>query len=84
MPRRALRVWEHFLARIPVVKTVYGAVRDMTRLLPSGDAGRDLQSVVLWRAGGAYVLGFVTREELTEFGPGVAAAESRCTCPATR
>ena len=38
--RRALRVWEHFLARIPVVKTVYGAVRDMTRLLPSGDAHR--------------------------------------------
>ena len=65
--RRALRVWEHFLARIPVVKTVYGAVRDMTRLLPSGDAHKDLQSVVLWRLNSAYMLGFITRDELPEF-----------------
>lgn len=65
--RRALTVWEQFLGRIPVVKTVYGAIRDMTRLLPSGDAQRDLQSVVLWHAQGAYLLGFVTRDELPEF-----------------
>ena len=65
--RRALGVWEHFLARIPVVKTVYGAVRDMTRLLPSGDTHRDLQSVVLLRMSGAYMLGFITRDALPEF-----------------
>ena len=66
--RRAIRVWERFLGRIPVVKTVYSAIRDMTRLLPSGDSHGDLQSVVLWRTQGAYLLGFITREALPEFG----------------
>ena len=66
--RRAIASWEHFLARIPIVKTVYGAIRDMTRLLPSGDARSDLRSVVLWRVNDAYLLGFVTRDDLDEFG----------------
>lgn len=66
--RRTIRVWERFLGRIPVVKTVYSAIRDMTRLLPSGDSHGDLQSVVLWRTQGAYLLGFITREALPEFG----------------
>ena len=44
MVRRAISVWEEFLGRIPLVKTVYSAVRDVTRLLPSGEGRRDLQS----------------------------------------
>lgn len=64
--RRALSVWEEFLGRIPLVKTVYGAVRDVTRLLPSGEAKRDLQSVVVWHVGEARMLGFVTRDHLPE------------------
>jgi len=66
--RRILRVWERFLERIPVVKTVYGAVRDMMRLLPSADSQQDLQSVVTWPVNGGYMLGFITRNELPEFG----------------
>ena len=64
--RRAIAVWEEFLGRIPLVKTVYGAVRDVTRLLPSGENRRDLQSVVVWRVGEARFLGFVTRDDLPE------------------
>jgi uncharacterized membrane protein len=64
--RHALGVWEEFLERIPVVKTVYGAIRDMTRLLPAGGASRDLRAVVIWRVNGARVLGFVTRDDLPE------------------
>jgi uncharacterized membrane protein len=64
--RRAIAVWEEFLGRIPLVKTVYSAVRDVTRLLPSGEGRRDLQSVVVWRVGEARFLGFVTREDLPE------------------
>jgi len=64
--RRAISVWEEFLGRIPLVKTVYGAVRDVTRLLPSGENKRDLQSVVVWRVGEARMLGFVTRDDLPE------------------
>ena len=64
--RRAISVWEEFLGRIPLVKTVYSAVRDVTRLLPSGEGRRDLQSVVVWRVGEARFLGFVTRDGLPE------------------
>lgn len=64
--RRALSVWEDFLGRIPLVKTVYGAVRDVTRLLPSNENKRDLQSVVVWHVGEARMLGFVTRDHLPE------------------
>ena len=64
--RRTISVWEEFLGRIPLVKTVYSAVRDITRLLPSGEGRRDLQSVVVWRVGDARLLGFVTREGLPE------------------
>ena len=67
MVRRAITVWEEFLGRIPLVKTVYSAVRDVTRLLPSGEGRRDLQSVVVWRVGEARMLGFVTRDHLPEF-----------------
>ena len=61
--RRALSVWEEFLGRIPLVKTVYGAVRDV---LPSSENKRDLQSVVVWHVGEARMLGFVTRDHLPE------------------
>ena len=64
--RRAIAVWEEFLGRIPLVKTVYSAVRDVTRLLPSGEGRRDLQRVVVWRVGEARFLGFVTRDDLPE------------------
>ena len=66
--RRVLAVWEEYLERIPVVKTLYGAFRDISRLLPAGRQRRDLQKVVLWEVNGARVLGFVTRDELPEFG----------------
>ncbi len=65
--RRAIAYWEDVLGRIPLVKTVYGAVRDITRLLPSGQAKSDLQSVVVYRVGDARLLGFVTRDDLPEF-----------------
>jgi uncharacterized membrane protein len=64
--RQALSVWDEFLERIPLVKTVYSAFRDIARLLPSGQGKRDLQSVVIWRVGEARLLGFVTRDGLPE------------------
>ena len=64
--RRALALWEYLLSRIPVVKTVYGAFRDIMRLLPSGEGQQDLQSVVVYKMGDARMLGFVTRDDLPE------------------
>jgi uncharacterized membrane protein len=64
----ALGAWERFVERIPVVKTIYGAARDFTRLLPAGGRRRDLQRVVLARFGEARVIGFVTQDDAAELG----------------
>lgn len=66
LARRLFTLMEEQMARIPVVKTVYSAVRDITRLLPAGDKKRDLQSVVIYQIGEVRLLGFVTRDELPE------------------
>ncbi len=64
----ALAAWERFLARIPVVKTIYGATRDFVKLLPTGGKRRDFRRVVLARFGEARVIGFVTQDDASELG----------------
>lgn len=62
--RRLFRFGEALLARIPIVKTIFGALKDFARFLPAGDKRRDLKRVVLWRMGSARLIGFVTEENL--------------------
>jgi uncharacterized membrane protein len=64
--RRTIRAWEELLGRIPVVKTIYGAIRDLTNFLPSGEQRRDLRGVVVYRLNNARLVGFVTRDDLPE------------------
>jgi uncharacterized membrane protein len=66
--RRVLASWEAFLDRIPVVKTIYGAFRDFTKLLPAGGKRSDLKRVVLASFGDARIIGFVTRDDASELG----------------
>lgn len=66
LARRLFALMEEQMSRIPVVKTVYSAIRDITRLLPAGGKKRDLQSVVVYQIGEVRLLGFVTRDELPE------------------
>lgn len=66
--RRVLAAWERFLDRIPVVKTIYGAIRDFTKLLPADGKRRELSHVVLARFGDARIVGFVTRDDASELG----------------
>ena len=47
MVRRALRFGDRLFARIPVVKTIYVAIRDFMRFFPSSGQGSDLKRVVL-------------------------------------
>jgi uncharacterized membrane protein len=70
--RRLFRFGESILARIPLVKTIFGAVKDFSRFLPAGGKGRDPKRVVLWRMGSAQLIGFVTEEQINPklFGPG--------------
>src|SRR5690606_25552497 len=50
--------------RIPIVKTIFGAFKDITRFLPAGGKASDLRRVVLWRMGTAQLIGFVTEEQV--------------------
>jgi len=59
-----IRQGEELLARVPFVKTIYGAVKDFTRFLPKAGERRDLQRVVLWKVGNGHVVGFVTSESV--------------------
>jgi len=70
--RAMLRQGEALLERIPIVKTIFGAFKDITAFLPAGEKGRDLKRVVLWRMGSAQLMGFVTEEQVSRslFGPG--------------
>jgi uncharacterized membrane protein len=67
--RRVLRLSDHLFERIPVVKTFYVAIRDFMRFFPSSGKGGDLQRVVLVPFGPGKVIGFVTAESSTVFGP---------------
>ena len=63
--RRVITFGEGLILRIPVVKTVYAAVRDLTGLMKVGDSGSDLQRVVLVDVGPGKTIGFVTQENAT-------------------
>lgn len=62
--RRLFRFGEALLARIPIVKSIFGAFKDFARFLPAGEKRRDLRRVVLWRFGSAQLIGFVTEENI--------------------
>jgi uncharacterized membrane protein len=68
--RRALRVGDRLFARIPVVKTVYVAIRDFMRFFPSSGKGGDLKRVVLVPFGPGKAIGFVTSESAAALGVG--------------
>lgn len=72
--RRVIELGESLLLRVPVVKTVFAALRDLTGLMRVGDAGGDLQRVVLVDFGPGRVIGFVTQENATL--PGIGTDES--------
>lgn len=76
--QRLFRFGESLLARIPIVKTIFGALKDFTRFLPDGGKARDLRRVVIWRMNGARLVGFVTEEHIHPrlLGPNQTASHS--------
>jgi len=66
--RRALRLSDELFARIPVVKTIYVAIRDFMTFFPSAGKGSDLQRVVLVPFGPGKAIGFVTAESSAALG----------------
>jgi uncharacterized membrane protein len=68
--RRLIGFGEALLLRVPLVKTVFAALRDLTGLMRVGEAGGELQRVVLVDFGPGRVIGFVTQENATLPGLG--------------
>ncbi|MCW5572237.1 MAG: DUF502 domain-containing protein [Steroidobacteraceae bacterium] len=68
--RRSMSVVEGLVMRVPVVKTVYGALRDVTRLVNTSGRKSELERVVMVSFGPARVMGFVTQEHATLPGIG--------------
>jgi uncharacterized membrane protein len=66
--RRALRLSDELFARIPVVKTIYVAIRDFMTFFPSAGKGSDLKRVVLVPFGPGKAIGFVTAESSVALG----------------
>jgi uncharacterized membrane protein len=68
--RRLLGMGEDLLLRVPVVKTVYSAIRDMTRLVNTDKKKGDLDRVVTLDLGFGKLIGFVTQEHAKTLGIG--------------
>jgi len=68
--RRLLGFGEELLLRVPVVKTVYSAIRDMTRLVNTEKKKGDLDRVVTLDFGFGRLIGFVTQEHANTLGIG--------------
>ena len=68
--RRLLGFGEELLLRVPVVKTVYSAIRDMTRLVNTEKKKGDLDRVVTLDFGFGKLIGFVTQEHANTLGIG--------------
>jgi uncharacterized membrane protein len=70
--RRMLEYGERLVLRVPVVRTVYRALRDVTRLVNTGTAKRELERVVTVPFGPGRVIGFVTQENAGALGAAAA------------
>jgi uncharacterized membrane protein len=70
---RKIFAWtERMMYRLPVIKTVYGTLRDFTNFV-SRPQKQGAQQVVLVRLGGTdlRIMGFVTRDDLAGLPPGM-------------
>lgn len=65
---------EGLLYRIPLIRSVYGSMRDLFNLLQQAREQALHQAVVLtW--GEVRLIGFITRQELSDLPPGIGAAD---------
>lgn len=64
--RRLFQFGEDLLERIPLIKSVYGALRDFMEYFSGASQRSELQQVVLVKIGEARLLGFLTTENLDD------------------
>jgi uncharacterized membrane protein len=68
--KQVLRASDTLFSRIPLVKTLYVAIRDFTRFFPADGASSDLKHVVLVTIGPGKLIGFITAEDGSLIGAG--------------
>ena len=68
--RHLLRFGEELLERIPLIKSVYGALRDFMAYFSSVQQRKDLKNVVRVSFGDAHLIGFLTQQHLNNI-PGM-------------
>ncbi len=68
--RRLIHVGEAILERIPLVKSVYGTLRDFMDYFSTTQQRRDLRQVVLVSVADTRMLGFITEEHIGDM-PGI-------------
>lgn len=68
--RRLGAALRHLMQRVPLVKSIYGALRDMMRFF-GGDAQSDLGQPVMVTFDGKRLVGFITRHDAEHAFPGV-------------
>ena len=68
--RHLLRFGDTLLERIPLIKTIYGALRDFMDYFSGARQRKDLKNVVKVSFGDAHLIGFLTREQLDDM-PGM-------------
>lgn len=71
--RRVFRFTEQLLLRLPLIKTIYAALRDFFGLFADGDEQEALQVVTVQMPGtDMKLMGFVTRDEFSDLPEGIA------------
>jgi uncharacterized membrane protein len=74
--RQLIKLGEGMLLRVPVVKVVYKALKDLFGMFSADQAGEILQVVSVQYPGTQMkLLGFVTRSEFSDLPPGTAGAD---------
>ncbi len=68
--QRLLGLGEDVLKRIPLVKSVYGALRDFMDFFSTASQRKELQSVVLVTVADMQLIGFLTRDDIHDM-PGM-------------
>ena len=72
--RHLFRFGEELLEKIPLIKSVYGALRDFMDYFSSARQRKDLKNVVKVSFGDAHLIGFLTQEHLTNM-PGLSQSD---------
>ncbi len=66
--RRAIQIAEKRLERVPLVKTIYGSVRDFVSFFRQDEREGRLGQPVLLELAGMHLVGFVTTEDASPLG----------------